>query len=193
MLKIVGGKARGRQIKTPPGKIRPATARVRKAIFDYLSGFIHGARVLDLYCGSGGLGLEALSRGAVEAWFVDLSERSIDVAKQNAVTLDMDEQTRFICKDVFRFLRKSVEMETGSFDLIFAAPPYRIAKPKQILESIADAQIIAPDGAVCLEYSRHNDSPESSHFTLDRRKIYGETIIDVWDWNNGGSVKDGDN
>lgn len=193
MPKIVGGKARGRQIKTPPGKVRPATARVRKAIFDYLSGFIPGARVLDLYCGSGGLGLEALSRSAVEAWFVDLSERSIDVARQNAVTLGMDEQTRFICKDVFRFLRMAAEMETGSFDLIFAAPPYRIARPKQILESIATAQIMAAEGVVCLEYSRHNDSPVSSHFTLDRRKVYGETIIDVWDWNYGGSVEDGDN
>ena len=190
MLKILSGKARGRQIKSPPGKVRPATARVRKAIFDYLSGFIPDARVLDLYCGSGGLGLEALSRGACEAWFVDLSERSINVAKQNAVSLGLNEQTRFICKDVFRFLRMSAELEASSFDLIFAAPPYRIARPKQILESIADAQIIAPNGAVCLEYSRHNDSPESSHFTLDRRKIYGETVIDVWDWNNRGSEKD---
>ena len=182
MMRIVGGSAAGRAIKSPPGHVRPATARVRKALFDYLSGFITGARVLDLYCGSGGLGLEAVSRGASEAWFVDISERSIDVARENAASLGMIRQTHFIHKDVFRFLNQFEAISDRKFDLIFAAPPYRTADPQRILNNIAEAGVLEAGSAVCLEYSHHTEAPASSRFRLDRKKVYGETVIDVWDF-----------
>ncbi len=182
MPRIVGGKARGRRIKNPPGRVRPATARVRSALFDHLAGFVRDARILDLYCGSGGLGLEALSRGASEAWFVDLSQRSIDVARENFRMLGFESKVRFICKDVFRFLNQLGDFTTDKFDLIFAAPPYRIAEPERILTSIAAAGAVGQESAVCLEYSRHTDHPTSSQFKLKRRKIYGETVVDVWDY-----------
>ena len=182
MPRIVGGKAKGRIIKSPPGKVRPATARTRKALFDYLAGFTPGAYVLDLYCGSGGLGLEALSRGAAEVWFVDLSARSIDVAKENARILDMYNQSHFIRKDVFRFLRQLPEIISDSFDLIFAAPPYRIAEPQKILDTISASHAIRNGSAVCLEYSRHTEAPVSDKFELNRQKIYGETVVDVWEF-----------
>ncbi len=183
MPKIVGGSARGRIIKLPLGKVRPATARARKSMFDYLSGFVPGARVLDLYCGSGGLGLEAISRGAEEVCFVDLSERSIATARENAKTLGFTDQSHFICRDVFRFLRQeNHDAAMSKFDLIFVSPPYRIAEPKQILDKIFLSGKMEDDGVVCLEYSRHTEHPETDHFKLDRRKIYGETVVDMWDY-----------
>ena len=182
MPRIVAGKARGRQIKSPPGNVRPATARVRKALFDYLSGFIPEARVLDLYCGSGGLGLEALSRGAAIAWFVDKATRLIRIAEENALNISLRQQSRFVCMDVFRFLGKREEFTYEKFDLIFAAPPYKIAEPERILQVIAKTNTIDEGGAVCLEYSRHTVYPESDRFSLARRKIYGETVVDVWDY-----------
>ena len=180
MIRIIGGIAKGRQLKIPPGKVRPATARTRKSIFDSLSGFVQGANILDLYCGSGGLGLEALSRGAVEAWFIDLSARSIDVARENAKSIGMIDQAHFICKDVFRFLNRFSDSTINKFDLIFAAPPYRIAEPDKLLKSIAVANIIESEGVICLEYSRHTPFPSSQEFHLEKRKVYGETVVDMW-------------
>ncbi|MCF7811670.1 16S rRNA (guanine(966)-N(2))-methyltransferase RsmD [bacterium] len=183
MPKIVGGSARGRIIKQPPGKVRPATARARKSMFDYLAEFIKGARVLDLYCGSGGLGLEALSRGAKGALFVDLSERSISTARDNARMLGFWDQSEFICKDVFRFLRQeSRETTLDKFDMIFASPPYKISEPKQLLDQIFESGLLDENGSICLEYSKHTEHPDSKYFTLDRRKIYGETVVDIWDY-----------
>lgn len=187
MPRIVGGTAHGREIKLPPGEVRPATARVRKALFDYLSKYIAGTKVLDLYCGSGGLGLEALSRGASEAWFVDLSERVIDIARQNARALDLYERSHFLKFDVFRLLRHFEERIDAKFDLILASPPYRIAQPDKLLRAIAESEALLPDGVVCLEYSKHTKFPDPDNYTLDRRKAYGETILDIWDFRPAGS------
>ena len=125
------------------------------------------------------------SRGAAEAWFVDLSARSINVAKENAKALDMYGQTHFICKDVFRFMRHVFEITPKKFDLIFAAPPYRIAEPRRILDIIATSAAIEHGSAVCLEYSRHTETPDSDQFRLERQKIYGETVVDVWNYVGG--------
>ena len=182
MPKIVGGLARGRHIKSPACGVRPATARARKALFDHLAAFTPGARVLDLYCGSGGLGLEALSRGAAEAWFVDASPRALSIAEENAERLGLDSQTHFAKRDVMSFLKHFSDYETSPFDLVFAAPPYKIANPARILEAAANSRALAKGAAMCLEYPRHTAAPQHPGFTLDRRRIYGETVIEVWDY-----------
>jgi len=203
MLKITGGSARGRRIKLPPGEVRPAMARIRQSTFDYLSGILPGARILDLYCGSGCLGLEAISRGANEAWFVDISGQVIDVAMDNAYILGFYDRCHFITLDVFKFLTHCTHRSqpsaidngvsdssgvggrqlSGKFDLVFAAPPYRIAEPDNILKSLAESSTLAKGGCVCIEYSRHTTQPEPDRFFLDRRREYGETVIEVWDYN----------
>lgn len=182
MLKIIAGSAKGRTIKTPPGNVRPATARVRRALFDYLSNVVPDSRVLDLYCGSGGLGLEALSRGAESACFVDLSERSIKVVRDNTRSLGWWDQASFYKSDVFRFLRKYGTEENERFDLILAAPPYKIAEPGRLLLTISDSGVLESQGIVAMEYPRHSPPPNPSSFTLARRKVYGETVVDVWDY-----------
>lgn len=185
MPRIVGGEAKGRRLKTPKGDVRPATARARTALFDYLSQIIPGSNVLDLYCGSGGLGIEALSRGANACLFVDLSPKVITVTRDNVRMCGYWEKAAFEIRDVFRFLHNRPEVTIGAFDVILAAPPYKIAEPIRLLDAIDSSGILADGGIVCMEYSRHTPAPNPSFFTLARRRIYGETVIEVWD--KGGS------
>jgi len=184
MPQIVGGTARGRHFRLPPGDVRPATSRIKQALFDYLNPILLNASALDLYCGSGGLGLEALSRGVSQAVFVDNSEKVLLFARENAISLGFFDRAHFIQQDVFRFLAH-FNSETGpTFDLVFAAPPYRSAEPGRILRALDESHTLEPGGVVCLEYSRHNEPPDPTieHFFLDRRRIYGETVMDVWDY-----------
>ncbi len=181
MPRIVGGIAKGRKLKMPRGEVRPATARARQALFDYLMHLIPGARVLDLYCGSGGLGLEALSRGAETVYFVDISPKVINVVRDNVRALGFWEKSGFDIREVFRFLHNFPPEAAGGFDIIMAAPPYKIAEPKRLLEAIDESHALAPGGIICLEYSRHTEAPNPSFLTLARRKVYGETVVEVWD------------
>ena len=168
-------------IQAPPGDVRPATARLKQSLFDYLSGTLFDAMVLDLYCGSGALGLEAISRGAAQAHFVDQSQRAIGTARKNAESLGFLLQCGFSCFDVYKYLKKHTG-ESSDFDIVFAAPPYRIADPGRLLQAIEESGVMGKGGFVCIEYSRHNLEPKPDSYKLDRRKIYGETIIDVWDF-----------
>ncbi len=185
MPRIISGDAKGRRLKIPPGDVRPATARARTALFDYLSLIIPGSNTLDLYCGSGGLGIEALSRGANSCLFVDLSPKVINVVRDNVRMCGYWDKSAFEIRDVFRFLHNRPEVTVGAFDVILAAPPYKIAEPLRLLEAIDSSGIVADGGIICIEYSRHTMAPNPSFFTLARRKIYGETVIEVWD--KGGS------
>lgn len=190
MPRIVGGDAKGRRLKTPRGEVRPATARARTALFDYLSQVIPESRIIDLYCGSGGLGIEALSRGAHSCLFVDLSPKVINVVRDNVRMCGYWDRSAFEIRDVFRFLHNRPEILTGAIDVVLAAPPYRIAEPARLLEAIDSSGILCDGGIVCLEYSRHTIAPNPSYFSLARRRVYGETVIEVWD--KGGS-EDGQN
>ncbi|MBM3330015.1 MAG: 16S rRNA (guanine(966)-N(2))-methyltransferase RsmD [Calditrichaeota bacterium] len=184
MPRIVGGAAKGRRLKAPHDGVRPATARARQALFDYLAQVIPGANVLDLYCGSGGLGIEALSRGAAHVHFVDISHKSLHYARENVALCGFDDRAWFTLKDVYRFLHQCREEGTGPFDLIFAAPPYRQAEPERILDEVVASEVLNTGGLICLEYSRHTAAPrmeESSPLTLDRRKVYGESVVEVWE------------
>ena len=121
-MRIVAGQWRGRRIEAPSGRdVRPTLDRVREAWMSILQGDIPGARVLDLYAGSGALGLEALSRGAVSADFVETSARSLEALKANITSLDAGGSARVHRKAVLDFAKS---LEPGAFDVAFADPPY---------------------------------------------------------------------
>ncbi|HET8592654.1 MAG TPA: RsmD family RNA methyltransferase [Solirubrobacterales bacterium] len=115
-LRITGGELRGRRLKVPRGDVRPTTERVREAVFSIL-GEVSGARVLDLFCGSGALAVEALSRGAAEATLVDSDPRT---ARDNLEALGLEERARTVRSDAARFLGRA---EQRSFDLVLCDPP----------------------------------------------------------------------
>ena len=125
-MRVVAGAYRGRRIEAPRGRTtRPTSDRVREALFSILGGpAVDDARVLDLFAGSGALGIEALSRGAAEAVFVDSDERAVAAVKANLATLGID--ARVHRRDAFSWLESAAGAE-AAFDLVFADPPYSSA------------------------------------------------------------------
>jgi 16S rRNA (guanine966-N2)-methyltransferase len=122
MVRIVAGEFKGRRLKTPAtDKVRPTADRVREAWFSIVQRSIRGARVLDLYAGSGALGLEALSRGAASAEFVERDRSALAALKANIGTLKVDERTVVHRGDALTFAEK---LHPGQYDVAFADPPY---------------------------------------------------------------------
>jgi|SRR5690606_3395869 len=120
-LKIIGGRLKNRNIKVPESA-RPVTTRVKTTIFDIISEIVEGARVLDLFAGSGNLGIEALSRGAEFAVFVDHNKESTRLIKENLKSLNLEEEGEVILADYKGYLKKSGDV----FDIIFLDPPFNL-------------------------------------------------------------------
>jgi len=122
MLRIIAGEFKGRRLKTPPtSKVRPTADRVREAWFSILQQAIPGARVLDLFAGSGALGFEALSRGAVSVDFVETHRSSLAILKVNSEALEVEDRVTIHRTDAVRFAER---LEPGQFDVAFADPSY---------------------------------------------------------------------
>lgn len=144
-MRIIAGKAKGYLIRVPQGEVRPTQDRVREALFNILGTLIQGARVLDLYCGSGSVGLEALSRDAASARMVDASRASCAMAKQNL------EKSKLIGGSVVQSdCLQFVKRDSGKYDIIFADPPYAkaIGDRDMIAELMTDRlhELLADDG-----------------------------------------------
>lgn len=170
-LRITGGELGGRRIRVPRGDVRPTTERVREAVFSIL-GNIAGARVLDLFCGSGALAIEALSRGAAEATLVDTRPAT---ARRNLEALGLAERARTVRSDAARFLRRA---EASSFDLVLCDPPYRLAG---CLAGDLDPlirSVLANGGRVMVETSP--DRPLPLGLPLITERAYGDTLIRVY-------------
>ena len=169
-LRITGGELGGRRIRVPRGDVRPTTERVREAIFSIL-GDVTDARVLDLFCGSGALAIEALSRGAAEATLVDTRPAT---ARRNLEALGLAERARTVRSDAARFLRRA---EASSFDLVLCDPPYRLADR---LAGDLDPLIrraLANGGRVMVETSP--DRPLPLGLPLVTERGYGDTLIRI--------------
>ena len=169
-LRITGGELGGRRIRVPHGGVRPTTDRAREAIFSIL-GDVAGARVLDLFCGSGALAIEALSRGAAEATLVDTRPAT---ARRNLEALGLAERARTVRSDAARFLRRA---EASSFDLVLCDPPYRLADR---LAGDLDPLIrraLANGGRVMVETSP--DRPLPLGLPLVTERGYGNTLIRI--------------
>jgi 16S rRNA (guanine966-N2)-methyltransferase len=122
LIRIIAGEFKGRRLKTPTGRtVRPTADRVREAWFSIVQGSIPGAKVLDLYAGSGALGFEALSRGAVSVAFVETHAASLAVIRDNAATLNVAGQVTIHRTDAIRFAER---LQPGAYDVAFADPPY---------------------------------------------------------------------
>ena len=176
-MRIIAGKAGRVAIKVPSAVARPTTDFVRQAIYSILAEAVEDARVLDLFCGSGALGLEALSRGAASCVFVDEHRQAIAVTEENLKKSQL-QNGRCIKADVFSFLAR----DTSAYDLIFADPPYwkghgdtDLAAKLLATESVANR--LAPNGYLVVEISSAQPSPTASSFRLLSRREYGSSAI----------------
>jgi 16S rRNA (guanine966-N2)-methyltransferase len=176
-MRIIAGEAGGRPLKAPPEGVRPTMDRVKGAVFSSLGDLVPGARVLDLFAGSGGMGIEALSRGAASATFVDSNERCVRCIKENLKRAGVDGSVQ--CMDAFRFLDLYAGAEM--FELIFADPPYakNAGDPDHAsalagLEKLAAA--LSPGGVFVLE-RQSGGNPLASPMQAGRIKRYGGSEI----------------
>lgn len=178
-MKIVGGKLKGRNLEFIKTKeVRPMTEKVRSAIYDILQDWIVGKSMLDLFCGSGSVGIEALSRGAAHIDFVDLGIRSVT---RNVVTLGLQEQAQIYRKDVFE-AAKIIWKKNKTYDFIFIGAPYPFKKIPKILKDIDDFGILAHNGRLILEHEKGLVFPaEFKTYLLKRTYTYGQTIIQLYE------------
>ena len=182
-LRIISGGLRGRRIRVPPGeRVRPTTDRVREALFSILGDRLPGARVLDLFSGSGALGLEALSRGASRVAFVESDRGVARVLRANVESLGVSQRCDIVVADVFRTLEQA-SLRDGPYDIIFADPPYRSGSAERILHGVATTGLLPRAGILVLEAStaeRDVEIPRSG-LILRRAERYGDTRLEFFE------------
>ncbi len=179
-MRIIAGTSGGIPIKVPNDTTRPTTDRVRESIFSSLSGALEGAMVLDLYAGSGSLGLESLSRGAQSALFVDENRNACQTIEQNLSKTHLSDKGSIRHLKVEQFLRNISPNLT--FDLIFADPPYakNLLLSNELIAFLGHENLPAalnPGGILILETFSRNSLPELPNWTMTREKNYGESRI----------------
>lgn len=177
-MRITGGDHRGREVKTPGGfHVRPTSSKVREAVFSMIASRVSGARVLDLFAGSGILGIEALSRGAGFTVFVEKSPAVASLLKDNLRNLGIGETYfRVVISDVFNYLKKASNMGKV-FDIVFLDPPYRSRLGEKALSFLDESSLLSPKGLIVNEYRMGREFVLPGGFEIEREKKYGNTSI----------------
>ncbi len=184
MLRITGGEFCGRTILTPKNeRTRPTQAKLRQALFNSLQSRIAGARVLDLFAGSGSLGFEALSRGAEEVVFVESARQVQKLIHQNSETLGVENKVHVLGESVQSALSKVRVF--GPFEIILADPPYEEGWEMKLLTDWPWDELISEGGVLCLEWglkkSIQSQLPERTPFLLKtRERIYGDSVLSTY-------------
>ena len=182
-MRVISGTARGRKLKELPGlDTRPTTDKVKESVFNIIQFDIEGRRALDLFAGTGQLGIEALSRGARHVTFVDLSPAAVGIVRQNLATVGLAGSSRVVQSDWRAFLNTCRE----KFDLIFLDPPYRETMLENALETIAAIDILSEHGIIVCESPRDKQLPElAAPYEKGRDYQYGKIKITLYHRTNG--------
>ncbi|GGN90695.1 16S rRNA (guanine(966)-N(2))-methyltransferase RsmD [Saccharibacillus kuerlensis] len=183
-MRVVAGEAKGRPLKAVPGSgTRPTTDKVKEAIFSMIGPFFDGGQALDLFAGTGGLAIEALSRGAERAVLVDTDTKSIEVIKSNLKATRFENRAEVYRNDAQRALKALTKRETA-FDLVFLDPPYRMKNGAELMLRMEETGLLNAGATIVLEYESSYEYPEAfGSFVLQRKAVYGETAVSIYDWN----------
>ena len=179
-MRIIAGKAKGKRLKTPKtgSKVRPLTERVRAALFNILVHKIEGARFLDLFAGTGAVGMEALSRGAAYAVFVELDPGFSRLIEENLQQAGLEKQGRVYNKDVVSALSM---LSQEQFGIVFMGPPYDAPVLEEVLIKIAELDLLQPKGVLVVEHRKQHVIPEAiGKYALVKSARYGETVLDFF-------------
>lgn len=187
MLRIVSGRFKGRRLRSPGSRaVRPTSEKVREALFQILCARIEGGTVLDLYAGSGALGLEALSRGAARCCFVERAPAVCALLEGNIEALGCASAARVIRGDACTIVRE-LNRRGERFDLVLADPPYATIRGqesecKKILQVMDRYDIFAPNALVVVEHCRHECPPcDLTQLTIIRQQRYGDTVLSFYE------------
>ncbi|RAL26137.1 16S rRNA (guanine(966)-N(2))-methyltransferase RsmD [Thermoflavimicrobium daqui] len=180
-MRIIAGTAKGTRLKMVPGQhVRPTADRVKESLFSVLGPFFEGGWALDLFAGTGSLGLEALSRGIEHTIFIDQSRTSLDIVRSNVKACKMESQAEFYCKDARAALRV-LEQRGIQFRLIFLDPPYQKPLLLPILKQISKSQLLADEGVVVAEHLSRQQPPACVDLLTSYRQLsYGDTMITLY-------------
>ena len=177
VMRVITGSARGKRLKTLEGQdVRPTTERVKEAVFSIIQFDIEGRLFLDLFAGSGQMGIEALSRGAKGAVFVDSARNSINVIKQNLTSTGFLENSKVLNTDSIAFISRS---QSEKFDIAFIDPPYGTGLLQKALPLVALQ--MKQTGTIICERPLNEEIPEKINgFVLDRNYRYGKIMISTY-------------
>ncbi len=173
-MRIISGQARGLKLISPEGlATRPTTDRVKESMFNIISPYIPADNVLDLFSGSGALGLEALSRGSKQAVFVECDRSAQKILKQNLEKSRLVERAEVFSGDAFTYLSQT----NKRFDVIFLDPPYNQGILTRAVEEIAKKSVLAPGGIIVCEGEVGGEVPPSVDFKIIKNAKYGKTMV----------------
>jgi 16S rRNA (guanine966-N2)-methyltransferase len=192
ILRVIAGSRKGRSLQAVPGKsTRPTTDKVKESIFSLIGQpYFDGGLGLDLYAGTGGLGIEGLSRGLDKVIFVDQNRKAFDVVKNNLENLDLLEQSEVYKNDASRALKALIKREL-SFQLIFLDPPYAEQQIASQLAIFNDHGFLATGGLIIAETAKDSDLPERvGSIFLHKFQQYGDTEVRIY--KREGVEEDGD-
>lgn len=170
-MRIVGGNAKGRRLKVSKKGIRPTKGIVREAIFNIISPFVHDSLVLDIFAGSGALGIEALSRGAKYCVFIEKRTKALT---DNIAQLSMDKKTHVIHADFRSGLN---HLKGQRFGIIFLDPPYSKHYVEKVITIIAEQQLLRKNGVIVAEHAPEESFTVPEDYSIYKKKRYGDTCI----------------
>lgn len=168
-------------MKAVPGmNTRPTTDKVKEAIFSMIGPYFDGGWVLDLFAGTGGLGIEALSRGAERAVFIDMERASIDVVKHNVAAAGLSDRAEIYRNEAGRAV-KALAKRGAAFRYIFLDPPYRMKEMDSLMLQLADTGLVEPGAVIVVEHDVEHTYPEQAgQFEQVKRAYYGDTAVTVY-------------
>jgi 16S rRNA (guanine(966)-N(2))-methyltransferase RsmD len=188
-MRIIGGQAKGRKldvkkafVQKRPCSLRPTSAKVRKALFDILKDRVINSLFLDLYAGSGAVGIEALSRGAAYVVFIDESSARTRTIKKMVCTIGFGEKTQILKERALTYINKLSRTDIKSFDIIFADPPYGSKELDEVITLLGKSNLISNNGILIVEHSsKKTDMPVSTGcLKLSKQYKYGDTTLSLF-------------
>lgn len=189
-MRVIAGEAKGRVLKAVPGlNTRPTTDKVKEAIFSIIGPYFEGEQVLDLFAGTGGLGIEALSRGAGHAVFIDLEPSSIEAIRTNVAAAKVGSRAEIYRNTAVRALKLLAKRQLA-FELVFLDPPYRMSDMDECMLSMAEAGLLQPQATIVVEHAASQQYAERFGLFVQRKRVeYGETTVTIYtyDPNIGGT------
>lgn len=174
-MRVIAGMAKGHSLKAPKGnKTRPTSDRIREALFNILQNVVHDASILDLFAGTGALGIEALSRGAKRATFVESWSAAYQCIISNLAATKLTEFAEVVHDDAFAFLNSCQD----KYDIIFIDPPYQKNFAEEALKTIGQKSLLTADGLVVVETSKDENLPPVLSTLINyRQNRYGDTVL----------------
>lgn len=177
-LRVISGEAKGRRLKTPGGDdIRPTSDRTKETLFQIIGHEVLDARVLDLFAGTGNLGIEALSRGARQVLFVDAAKGAVAIIRENLSLVNFDHRAEVWQEDIFSALTR-LKRIGKRFDLVFSDPPYSRQLAERPLHLLAHGGLVDENGLVIVEHHRRDQLPHHvATLRMSDERRFGDTVV----------------